>query len=61
VAVDHCEAARPAALVLKLALSSRDRAIILAGGAINLWRETSGQGDEPRVEARSMLVPRNSG
>jgi aconitate hydratase len=30
-------------LVLKLSLSSRDRAIILAGGAINLWRETSGQ------------------
>jgi aconitate hydratase len=34
-------------LVLRLSLSSRDRAIILAGGAINLWRETSGQ---PRVE-----------
>jgi aconitate hydratase len=29
------------ALVLKLALSSRDREIILAGGAINLWRATS--------------------
>jgi aconitate hydratase len=35
-------------LVLKLSLSSRDRAIILAGGAINLWRETSGQGRATR-------------
>jgi aconitate hydratase len=38
-------------LVLKLALSSRDRAIILAGGAINRWRNTSARGGEPRGEA----------
>jgi aconitate hydratase len=42
-ATHHPRQGEPRALALKLSLSSHDRDVLLAGGAINLWRKTAAE------------------